>query len=61
MSAVETGRAGEIVVESCTKRFGSVTAVNDVTLTIPGGEFLMGSTDPLARPTPAISSRIVSA
>ncbi len=32
-------RSGEIVVESCTKRFGSVTAVDDVTLTIPGGEF----------------------
>ena len=30
---------GEIVVESCTKRFGDVTAVDDVTLTIPGGEF----------------------
>ncbi len=26
-------------MESCTKRFGSVTAVDDVTLTIPGGEF----------------------
>jgi spermidine/putrescine transport system ATP-binding protein len=39
VSAVEPGRAGEIVVESCTKRFGSVTAVDDVTLTIPGGEF----------------------
>ena len=38
MSAVGD-RAGEIVVESCTKRFGSVTAVDDVTLTIPGGEF----------------------
>ena len=39
MSAVEQGRTGEIVVESCTKRFGDVTAVDDVTLTIPGGEF----------------------
>ena len=27
------------MVERCTKRFGSVTAVNDVSLTIPGGEF----------------------
>ena len=39
MSAVEQGRTGEIVVESCTKRFGDVTAVDDMTLTIPGGEF----------------------
>jgi spermidine/putrescine transport system ATP-binding protein len=39
VSAVEQGRTGEIVVESCTKRFGDVTAVDDVTLTIPGGEF----------------------
>ena len=39
MSAVVQDRAGEIVVESCTKRFGDVTAVDDVTLTIPGGEF----------------------
>ena len=30
---------GEIVVESCTKRFGAVTAVDEVSLTIPGGEF----------------------
>jgi spermidine/putrescine transport system ATP-binding protein len=30
---------GEIVVESCTKRFDSVTAVDNVSLTIPGGEF----------------------
>jgi spermidine/putrescine transport system ATP-binding protein len=30
---------GEIVVEACTKRFGSVTAVAGVSLTIPGGEF----------------------
>jgi spermidine/putrescine transport system ATP-binding protein len=27
------------VVEACTKRFGGVTAVDDVSLTIPGGEF----------------------
>jgi spermidine/putrescine transport system ATP-binding protein len=39
VSAVDQGREGEIVVESCTKRFGTVTAVDDVTLTIPGGEF----------------------
>jgi spermidine/putrescine transport system ATP-binding protein len=32
-------RAGEIVVEGCTKSFGDVTAVDDVTLRIPGGEF----------------------
>ena len=31
--------AGEILVESVTKRFGDVTAVNDVSITIPGGEF----------------------
>ena len=30
---------GQIVVETCTKRFDSVTAVDDVSLTIPGGEF----------------------
>ena len=30
---------GEIVVDRVTKRFGDVTAVNDVSLTIPGGEF----------------------
>jgi spermidine/putrescine transport system ATP-binding protein len=30
---------GEIVVDEVTKRFGDVTAVDDVSLTIPGGEF----------------------
>jgi spermidine/putrescine transport system ATP-binding protein len=33
------GRVGEILIESCTKRFGGVTAVDDISLTIPGGEF----------------------
>jgi spermidine/putrescine transport system ATP-binding protein len=32
-------RAGEIVVDAVTKRFGEVTAVDDVSITIPGGEF----------------------
>src|SRR3954469_4566031 len=32
-------RAGEILVQSATKRFGDVTAVDDVSITIPGGEF----------------------
>ncbi|MGZ8602948.1 MAG: ABC transporter ATP-binding protein [Actinomycetota bacterium] len=32
-------RAGEILVEAVTKRFGDVVAVNDVSITIPGGEF----------------------
>jgi spermidine/putrescine transport system ATP-binding protein len=31
--------AGQIVVESVTKRFDDVVAVNDVSITIPGGEF----------------------
>jgi len=31
--------AGEILVEAVTKRFGDVTAVNDVSITIPSGEF----------------------
>jgi spermidine/putrescine transport system ATP-binding protein len=31
--------AGEIVVDRVTKRFDDVTAVNDVSITIPGGEF----------------------
>ena len=31
--------AGQIVVERCTKRFSDVTAVDDISLTIPGGEF----------------------
>jgi spermidine/putrescine transport system ATP-binding protein len=30
---------GHIEVDRCTKRFGGVVAVNDVTLAIPGGEF----------------------
>jgi spermidine/putrescine transport system ATP-binding protein len=30
---------GEIVVDACTKVFGDVVAVDDVTLEIPGGEF----------------------
>jgi spermidine/putrescine transport system ATP-binding protein len=30
---------GEIFVEAVTKRFGDVVAVNDVSITIPGGEF----------------------
>jgi len=30
---------GHIVVEGCTKRFGDVLAVNEVTIVIPGGEF----------------------
>jgi spermidine/putrescine transport system ATP-binding protein len=33
------GGAGEIVVDGVTKRFGDVTAVDDVSITIPGGEF----------------------
>ena len=33
------GRAGEILVEGVTKRFGEVTAVDDISITIPGGEF----------------------
>jgi spermidine/putrescine transport system ATP-binding protein len=33
------GLAGEIVVEGVTKSFGDVTAVDDVSITIPGGEF----------------------
>jgi spermidine/putrescine transport system ATP-binding protein len=36
---VVSSMSGEIVIERCTKRFGSVTAVNDVSITIPGGEF----------------------
>jgi len=35
----DVDRSGEIVVETCTKRFGEVTAVDGVTLEIPGGEF----------------------
>ncbi|MGH2630771.1 MAG: ABC transporter ATP-binding protein [Actinomycetota bacterium] len=33
------GRAGEILVEGVTKRFDDVTAVDDISITIPGGEF----------------------
>ena len=33
------GPVGEILIDGCTKRFGSVTAVDDISLTIPGGEF----------------------
>ena len=36
---VDPDRAGEIQVERVTKRFDDVTAVDDVSLTIPGGEF----------------------
>jgi spermidine/putrescine transport system ATP-binding protein len=32
-------RAGEIVVDGATKRFGEITAVDDVSITIPAGEF----------------------
>jgi spermidine/putrescine transport system ATP-binding protein len=32
-------RTGEILVQAATKRFGNVTAVDDVSITIPGGEF----------------------
>jgi spermidine/putrescine transport system ATP-binding protein len=32
-------RPGEIVVERATKRFGDVVAVDDISITIPGGEF----------------------
>ena len=39
MSATDRAEHGEIVVERVTKRFGEVTAVNDISLTIPGGEF----------------------
>jgi spermidine/putrescine transport system ATP-binding protein len=40
MSAEERAMgAGQISVERVTKRFGEVTAVDDVSLTIPGGEF----------------------
>ena len=34
-----TDRAGEILVDGVTKRFDDVTAVDDVSITIPGGEF----------------------
>jgi spermidine/putrescine transport system ATP-binding protein len=34
-----TDRAGEILVDACTKSFGDTVAVNGVTLRIPGGEF----------------------
>jgi spermidine/putrescine transport system ATP-binding protein len=32
-------RTGEIVVDGVTKRFDDVTAVDDVSITVPGGEF----------------------
>jgi spermidine/putrescine transport system ATP-binding protein len=32
-------RTGEILVQAATKRFGNVTAVDDVSITVPGGEF----------------------
>jgi spermidine/putrescine transport system ATP-binding protein len=32
-------RSGEILVDAVTKRFDDVVAVNDVSITIPGGEF----------------------
>jgi spermidine/putrescine transport system ATP-binding protein len=35
----EPVRQGEIVLERVTKRFGSVCAVDDISLTIPGGQF----------------------
>jgi len=35
----EPDRGGDVVVERVTKRFGSVAAVDDVSITIPGGEF----------------------
>jgi spermidine/putrescine transport system ATP-binding protein len=34
-----SAHAGQIVIDSVTKRFTDVTAVNDVSITIPGGEF----------------------
>jgi len=34
-----TGHEGEIRVDAVTKRFGDVTAVDDISFTIPGGEF----------------------
>jgi spermidine/putrescine transport system ATP-binding protein len=38
-ATLDPGRHGEIQVEGVTKRFGDVTAVDDISLTIPGGEF----------------------
>jgi spermidine/putrescine transport system ATP-binding protein len=38
-NGIAEGRAGQILVEGVTKRFGDVTAVSDISLTIPGGEF----------------------
>jgi spermidine/putrescine transport system ATP-binding protein len=35
----DVDRAGEILVDGVTKRFDDVIAVNDVSITIPGGEF----------------------
>jgi spermidine/putrescine transport system ATP-binding protein len=39
VTTTAVGHAGEIVVDAVTKRFGDVTAVDDVSITIPGGEF----------------------
>jgi spermidine/putrescine transport system ATP-binding protein len=39
MSSSPIDRAGEILVEGVTKRFDDVTAVDDISITIPGGEF----------------------
>ena len=36
---IDASREGEIEVERVTKRFGDVTAVDDISITIPGGEF----------------------
>jgi spermidine/putrescine transport system ATP-binding protein len=36
---IDGDRVGEIEVERVTKRFGDVTAVDDISITIPGGEF----------------------
>jgi spermidine/putrescine transport system ATP-binding protein len=39
MASETIDRTGEIVLERVTKRFGGVVAVDDVSFTIPGGEF----------------------
>ena len=38
-AAADAALAGQIVVERVTKRFGTLAAVHDVSITIPGGEF----------------------